>query len=199
MARRSKIKTEVPAKIREEFEAQLVAGGFSDYLGLTDWLNERLKAEGLDVTVSVMATNRYGKSFQEEFDRDMAEANQTYHIAKIAMANNEDTEGVVRDATIRTLQTRLLRLSSALRQAEEAGDDPHKLAETTAKIAKALADLGRVDIASQKYKAELEEAVYKARMDVIKRLRDFIAEKFPDMKKAFAVVLKPFAEMLANG
>ena len=199
MSRRSKIKTEVPPKIREEFEAQLVDGGFSDYQGLTDWLNSRLKEEGLDVTVSVMAANRYGKSFQEEFERDMAEANQTYHIAKIAMANNEDTEGVVRDATIRTLQTRLLRLSSALRQAEEAGDDPHKLAETTAKISRALADLGRVEIASQKYKAELEEAVYKARMDVIKRLRDFIAEKFPEMKKAFAVVLKPFAEMLANG
>jgi hypothetical protein len=199
MARRSKIKTQVPANIREEFEAELVAGGFSDYQGLTNWLNERLKAEGIDMKVSVMAANRYGKSFQESFERDMAEANQTYRIAKVAMANNEDTEGVVRDATIRTLQTRLLRLSSALREAEEADDNPYQMAETTAKIAKALADLGRVEIASQKYKAELEEAVYKARMDVIKRLRDFIAEKFPDMKKAFAVVLKPFAEMLANG
>ncbi len=199
MSRRSKIKTKVPAKIREEFDAELVAGGFSDYQGLTDWLNERLKAEGIDMKVSVMAANRYGKAFQESFERDMAEANQTYHIAKIAMANNEDTEGVVRDATIRTLQTRLLRLSSALREAEEAGDDPHKLAETTSKISRALADLGRVEIASQKYKAELEDAVYKARLEVIKRLRDFIAEKFPDMKKAFAIVLKPFAEMLANG
>lgn len=158
MARRSKIKTQVPAKIREEFDAELVAGGFSDYLGLTDWLNERLRAEGIDMKVSVMAANRYGKAFQESFERDMAEANQTYHIAKIAMANNEDTEGVVRDATIRTLQTRLLRLSSALRDAEEAGDDPHLLAETTAKISRAVADLSRTDILSQKYKAEIKKA-----------------------------------------
>lgn len=158
MARRSKIKTEVPAKIREEFDAELVAGGFSDYLGLTDWLNARLKAEGLDVTVSVMAANRYGKAFQENFEADMAEANQTYHIAKLAMANHDDAEGVVRDATIRTLQTRLLRLTSALRQAEEAGDDPHKLAETTAKIARAVADLSRTDILSQKYKEEIRKA-----------------------------------------
>lgn len=158
MSRRSKIKTEVPAKIREEFDAELVAGGFSDYQGLTDWLNERLKAEGIDMKVSVMAANRYGKAFQESFERDMAEANQTYHIAKIAMANNEDTEGVVRDATIRTLQTRLLRLSSALREAEEADEDPHKLAETTAKISRAVADLSRTDILSQKYKAEIKKA-----------------------------------------
>ncbi|MGZ8171821.1 MULTISPECIES: phage protein Gp27 family protein [Methylobacter] len=158
MARRSKIKTEVPAKIREEFDAELVAGGFSDYQGLTNWLNARLKAEGIDMKVSVMAANRYGKAFQENFERDMAEANQTYHIAKIAMANNEDTEGVVRDATIRTLQTRLLRLSTALRDAEEAGDDPHLLAETTAKISRAVADLSRTDILSQKYKAEIKKA-----------------------------------------
>ncbi len=158
MSRRSKIETKVPAKIREEFEAELVAGGFSDYQGLTDWLNTRLKAEGLDVTVSVMAANRYGKTYQEEFERDMAEARQTYHVTKIAMANNEDTEGVVRDATIRILQTRLLRLTSSLRKLEEAGDDPHKLAETTAKISRAVADLSRTDILSQKYKAEIKKA-----------------------------------------
>ncbi len=157
MPRRSKIKTEIPAAIREEFNAELVAGGFSDYIGLTNWLNDRLKAEGLDVKVSVMAANRYGSEFQKEFERDMAEANQTYHIAKMAMANNEDTEGVVRDATIRTLQTRLLRLSTSMRQLEEAGDDPHALAKTTANIARAVSALSRTDILSQKYKAEIRK------------------------------------------
>ena len=157
MSRRSKIKTQVPTKIREEFDAELVAGGFSDYLGLTDWLNERLKAEGIDMKVSVMAANRYGKAFQEDFERDMAEANQTYRIAKIAMANNEDSAGILRDATIRTLQTRLLRLSSSMRQLEEAGDDPHLLAKTTSNIARAVSDLTRTDILSQKYKAEIRK------------------------------------------
>lgn len=157
MPRRSKIKTEVPASIREEFNAALVAGGFSDYEGLTDWLNNRLKAEGLDVTVSVMAANRYGNQFQKDFEADMAEANQAYHIAKMAMAGNEDAEGVVRDATIRTLQTRLLKLTTLLRQAEEAGDDPHQLAKTTSNIARAVSALGRTDILSQKYKTEIRK------------------------------------------
>jgi hypothetical protein len=199
MAKRSTIKTQVPREIQEEFNARLVAGGFADYEGLTDWLNDRLADDGLSVRISKTSAFRYGAEFQERFERDMAEQRQLYQIAKTSLADNQDPEGVVREATIRTMQTRLLRISIALRDAEEAGDDPHLLAETSSKIAKAIADLGRTDILSQKYKAELEEAVYKARMDVIKRLRDFISDQFPDMKKAFAVVLKPFAELLANG
>jgi hypothetical protein len=199
MAKRSTIKTQVPREIQEEFNARLVAGGFADYEGLTDWLNDRLADDGLSVRISKTSAFRYGAEFQEQFERDMAEQRQLYQIAKTSLADNQDPEGVVREATIRTMQTRLLRISIALRDAEEAGDDPHLLAETSSKIAKAIADLGRTDILSQKYKAELEEAVYKARMDVIKRLRDFISDQFPDMKKAFAVVLKPFAELLANG
>jgi len=157
MPRRSRIKSGVPATIRDEFNAELVAGGFSEYERLTAWLNRRLKAEGLDITVSLSAAHRYGSDFQKEFEADMAEANQMYHVAKIAVANNEDTEGVVRDATIRVLQTRLLRLSSGLRKQQDGGEDVHKLAETTSRIAKAVADLSRTDIMSQKYKAEIRK------------------------------------------
>jgi hypothetical protein len=152
---RTKIKTKVPADIRGEFDALLKASGFSDYRGLTAWLNERLKGSGLELTVSRTGAHKYGSALEKELDASMAEANAVYQLAKLAMANHEDTEGVVRDATILALQTRLLRLTSALRKAEEAGDDAHKLAETTAKIARAVADLSRTDILSQKYKAEI--------------------------------------------
>lgn len=159
MARRSRIKTEVPSAIQDEFNARLVAGGFADYEGLTDWLNERLAEEGLAVRISKTSAFRYGVEFQEQFERDMAEQRQLYQIAKTSLADNQDPEGVVREATIRTMQTRLLRLSIALRDAEEAGDDPHLLAETSSKIAKAIADLGRTDIMSQKFKAEIRKQV----------------------------------------
>jgi hypothetical protein len=159
MARRSRIKTEVPSAIQDEFNARLVAGGFADYEGLTDWLNERLAEEGLAVRISKTSAFRYGAEFQEQFERDMAEQRQLYQIAKTSLADNQDPEGVVREATIRTMQTRLLRLSIALRDAEEAGDDPHLLAETSSKIAKAIADLGRTDILSQKFKAEIRKQV----------------------------------------
>jgi hypothetical protein len=162
MARRSVIKTEVPREIQDEFNARLVAGGFADYDGLTEWLNERLTAAGLSLRISRSSAFRYGAEFQEQFERDMAEQRQLYQIAKTSLADNQDPEGIVREATIRTMQTRLLRLSIALRDAEEAGDDPHLLAETSSKIAKAIADLGRTDILSQRYKEEFRAKLQKA-------------------------------------
>lgn len=171
MARRSAIKTEVPRDIQDEFNARLVAGGFSDYDGLTQWLNDRLIAAGLSLRISRSSAFRYGAEFQEQFERDMAEQRQLYQIAKTSLADNQDPEGVVREATIRTMQTRLLRLSIALRDAEEAGDDPHLLAETSSKIAKAIADLGRTDIASQRYKAEMQKKITEAAEKVTQTAR----------------------------
>jgi hypothetical protein len=171
MARRSVIKTEVPREIQDEFNARLVAGGFADYDGLTEWLNDRLVAAGLSLRISRSSAFRYGAEFQEQFERDMAEQRQLYQIAKTSLADNQDPEGIVREATIRTMQTRLLRLSIALRDAEEAGDDPHLLAETSSKIAKAIADLGRTDIASQKYKAEMQKKIADAAEKVTQTAR----------------------------
>lgn len=155
MARRSALKTEVPKELLAEFNARLIEGGFSDYSGMTDWLNSRLSESGMELKIGRSAVYRHGREFQEQFEADMAESRQLYHVAKASLESNDDPEGIVREATIRTLQTRLLRLSVALREAEEAGDDPHLLAETTAKIAKAVADLSRADIASQKFKGEV--------------------------------------------
>jgi len=198
MARRAKMTTLVPAPLREQLQAELVACGFSNYAPLTDWLNGELAREGLEVRLSVMAVNRYGQDYQKQFEAEMAEANQMLHIARQAIAQGEDSAGVVREATARVLQTRLLKLTTALRQAEESGDDVHKIAETTTKITRALADLGRMDIASQKYKQELEEAVYKARLSVLTELREFISRHNPGFKAAFAAVLTPFAEHLTR-
>ena len=156
MAKRSQIATEVPKPLLDELNAKLVAGGFANYNSLTIWLNQQLAENGLEVNISRSALHRHGQDFQAQFEAEMAESRQLYAVAKISAADNEDAEGVVREATIRTLQTRLLKLAVALRQAEEAGDDVHQLAETSTKIARAVADLGRADIASQKWKDEVK-------------------------------------------
>ncbi|MDD2725191.1 MAG: DUF3486 family protein [Methylovulum sp.] len=199
MSRRSKIKTAVPADLRQALNAELVARGFSDYAALTEWLNEELEKRGLDTRVSVMATNRYGQDFEADFNAEMAEANQMLHIARQAVAQGEDAEGVVREATVRVMQTRLLKLSTGLKQAETAGDDVHKISDTTTKIVRALADLGRMDIASQKYKQQLEEAVLSGRLALLTELGEFIERQFPHYKKTFAEILKPFAAFLTGG
>lgn len=162
MPKRSALETEVPKPLLDEVNAKLVAGGFSNYRALSAWLNERLAAEGLEVRISKTALHNHGQEFQAQFEAEMAETRQLYQIAKISVGDSEDTEGVVREATIRTLQTRLLKLAVALRQAEEAGDDVHLLAETSTKIARAVADLGRADIASQKWKDEVRKQANQA-------------------------------------
>jgi hypothetical protein len=159
MARRSKLQTEIPKEILEEFNAKLVEDGFADYTGMTDWLNDRLAEHGLSLKLSRSAVYRYGAEFEEQFKSDMEEARRLYNFSKAALEANDDPEGVVREATIRTLQTRMLRLSIALREAEEAGDDIHLVADTTRKIARAVADLGKTDILSQKYKAEVRAKI----------------------------------------
>ena len=159
MAKRSKIKTDIPREILEDFNAKLVQGGFADYDGLTDWLNERLQENGLNLRISRSSAFRYGQEFQEQFERDMSEQRQLYSIAKTALADNQDPEGVVREATIRTMQTRLLRLSIALREAEENGEDPLYIAEVSSKISRAVSALGKTDILSQKYKAEIKKQI----------------------------------------
>ena len=158
MSRRSKIKTQIPEAIRDEFNAELVAGGFSDYQGLTDWLNTRLKAEGIDVTVSIMAANRYGSEFQKQFEADMSEARQIHELAKMS-AKDESDDGAVRDVITRILQTRVVSLLSALRGAEKTGDPEsiHKVIDSINKLSRSAADLNRTDILSQKYKAQIRK------------------------------------------
>lgn len=162
MPPRSKIKAEIPKELREELNGRLVAGGFSDYEGLTQWLNGRLESEGLEVRISKTALFEHGKAFQEEFEAEMAESRQFYAIAKASLADNQDPEGVVREATLRTMQTRLMRLSTALRKAEAAGDDVHLLIDSSQKLARALAELGKADIASQKWNAIRRQALEEA-------------------------------------
>jgi hypothetical protein len=161
VAKRGVIKTEVPEHIRTEFNERLVSGGFANYDGMTDWLNIRLEEEGLSLRVGRSSVFRYGAEFQEDYEREMSESRQMLSLARASLADNQDPEGVVREATIRMMQTRLMRISVALREAEQAGDDPHLLAETSSKIAKAIADLGRTDILSQKYKAEVRRETLK--------------------------------------
>ena len=50
-------------------------------------------------------------------------------------------------------------MSIALREAEESGEDPLYMAEVSSKIARAISDLGKTDILSQKYKAEIRKQI----------------------------------------
>ena len=157
VAKVAKIYSEVPAHIRDELNAKLVANGFSDYQGLTDWLNARLADEGLEVSLSVMAVNRHGQDFKEKFDEDFSQARQVRQIAKMAVADNDDAEGSVRTASAQILETKLLILTNKIAAEIDDGKDMHKIAETISKIALAMTNLGRMGIANDKHRTEIRK------------------------------------------
>lgn len=167
--KRSKITTDIPKPLQEAFNAKLVESGFSDYLGLTTWLNQELAKEGLELRVSKSATHRYGRDFQAEFEARMKESNQLFQIAKTAKQQHEDVEGLLREVAILQSNGNLLRLLNEIRNAEEAGEDLALIVELNAKITNALCNTGRLDIQSRKYQDEIKK---QTRIEAAKELTE---------------------------
>ena len=169
MSKRSIITTDVPKHIQEAFDAELVKSGFSNYIGLTAWLNEQLEKEGLEFRVAKSSAARYGRDFQTEFETRMKETNQLFQIAKVAKQQNEDVEGLLREVAILQSNGNLLRLLNEVRNAEEDGTDIDVVVDLNCKITSALANMGRLDIQSRKYQAEIRKQV---RVEAAKELTE---------------------------
>lgn len=55
----------IPVEIRLWLQDRLKAQGFSGYVELTDELNQRLAAEGVDMTVGKSAVHSFGQEYEE--------------------------------------------------------------------------------------------------------------------------------------
>jgi hypothetical protein len=60
--------TQIPPTLREELDRELIDRNFSDYTELTDWLNQRLEQNGLEISLSRSSVHRYGKRFEERVE-----------------------------------------------------------------------------------------------------------------------------------
>lgn len=148
MAPRPKVLT-LPAEVRAELDARLVANGFGDYVALSEWL------ESQGYTIGKSALHKYGRSIQEDFERTMADVARTQAMAQAYAKANPDEQSALTGATVRIAQESLLRITIALREAE---DDPAQTARLMPSITRALADLGRLDISREKWGRELAAA-----------------------------------------
>lgn len=144
MPQRSRV-AQLPPEVRDELNARLVANAFAGYEGLSDWLAEQ------GYRIGKSSLHRHGEELREEMEAAMSDVRRTQALAK-AMAGEEDREGHVLAASSAVLQDMLLRLSIALRQAE---DDPAQAMHTVSAASRALADLGRMDIAHRKYREQV--------------------------------------------
>ena len=149
MPPRSKV-YELPAEVRDQLNEKLVSSGFQDYTGLAEWL----ESNGYKISRSSVA--RYGSDLQQEFEEAMGDVRKTTELARALTAEQEDESGALLDATARIVQDQLLRVSIAMRKAEE---DPAKAAKQLGSVTKALADIGRVSLSQKKWARELRVEV----------------------------------------
>jgi hypothetical protein len=152
MPRRSKV-FGLDQETRDELNARLVASGFAGYEALAQWL------EGRGYKLSKSALHRYGGDLQADFDSAMSDVRRTTDLARAYVAGDADEQASLVDATARIAQETLLRISIELRKAEL---EPEKVAAHMSKVARALADLGRVSIAQKKWAQELRRKTLEA-------------------------------------
>lgn len=145
MPRRSKV-YDLPAELRDELNAQLVANGFQHYEQLADWL----VARGHQIGKS--ALHRYGQDMQEEFEAAMSDVKKATELARAWVSGDADEQAALVDANARIAQESLLRILMELRKAEH---EPEKAAKHIAQVTRALADLGRVSLSQKKWAREI--------------------------------------------
>jgi|APTNR8051073442_1049403.scaffolds.fasta_scaffold02659_5 hypothetical protein len=145
MGRASKVK-QLPPGLLDELNARLIGQGFAGYDELVEWLH----AKGFDISRSSL--HRHGSALEAEFEEAMADARRTRALARAARESG-DNDGALMSAAAGILQDNLLRVSLAAKR--EGDDDPAAAAKTLSLISRAFADVGRMDIAHQKWMVEL--------------------------------------------
>lgn len=145
MPRRSKISA-LPPEVQDALNARLIGAGFSDYTGLVEWLRE----QGFDISRSSL--HRHGQELEAEFDEAMAEARRSRAMARAARVENDGDDGALLEAATGIMQDSLLRVSLKLKNAS---DDPVETAKTLSLVSRAFADVGRFDLARQRWQSEM--------------------------------------------
>jgi len=139
----------LPKEIRAELDRRLIESGFSDYQGLSDWLKE----QGIEIGKS--AIGNYGKKLESQ----LAELKLSHNFAQAYAQALPDDAGTVSQMLNGITQDVLYRLITQLHRRSQSLDNKSDLWEILRQIetaTKALANVGRTDIAVRKYSEELK-------------------------------------------
>jgi hypothetical protein len=145
VGRRSKVSA-LPQDVVDELNSRLINSGFRNYTDLSDWL----KSLGYDISKS--AVGRHGLELEAEFEEAMADARRTRALARAAREAGGENDNAMLEAATEIMQDNLLRVSMQVKN----DDDPTQAAKTLSLVARAFADVGRLDIARQKWQTEVQ-------------------------------------------
>lgn len=140
MAPRSKVLT-LPPELKEWLDAQLIRGGFSDYVQLA----ADLKAKGESVSKSSL--HRYGT----QFEKRMAQLKMSNEQARALVDASPDDEDKLGAAVIRLTQDRIFQLLVDLEIDPESVD--------VNKLFKNAAEIGKASVTQKKFTMEARAAI----------------------------------------
>ena len=156
MAKRSAVQA-LPEDTRRCLDERLVAGQFSNYEGLSQWLAE----QGFNIGKS--SIHRYGQALEDQHAEAMADARALLALTRASGDLGDAGSELARSAST-IMQTDIVRTVLDIRQEK----DPAKRAGLLAKLTKAQADIGRMSIAAEKWKEELSKKAQAAAASVEK-------------------------------
>ncbi|MDT0496515.1 DUF3486 family protein [Algiphilus sp. W345] len=133
----------MPEPLRDELNRRLIAGSFSGYEALADWLVEQ------HCEISKSALHRYGQKFEERIRALKLSTEQ----AKAIVAESPDDEGAMNDALMRLTQEKLFGVLIDLELDPDTVDFP--------KLARAIAELTRASVQQKKWQREAREQALK--------------------------------------
>jgi hypothetical protein len=157
MGRRAKV-TMLPQPVRDELNRRLIENAFGGYEDLARWLGEQ------GYLIKRSSLQRYGHQFERKLEAISLASQQ----ARAVVAASPDREGAMGDALVRLVQQEIFSLLVECKGAIEKQD--------LAKIARAVADLGRTTVRQREWREE-----------IVKRLeaqRAAAGEKVTELTKA---------------
>lgn len=154
MPRRSSI-YDLPDDLRDDLNAKLVGGAFSNYRELEEWLNAELESRELELRVSKSAIHRHGQQFEAKLERMRMATERARAIAEGA----RDDEGSLNEAIIRMIQVENIEF---LERLDELDLPPEKQAQLIGKLNTGIAKVVNASVGSKKWHVEARERAAKA-------------------------------------
>ncbi|MBD2570037.1 DUF3486 family protein [Anabaena lutea] len=151
--------SQLPQDIQKELDTKLITNGFSDYLGLAEWLADK------GFTISPSSIHRYGKDFKSKVDNIKLLTSQ----AKVIVENAGDEDNAVGEALSTLAQSKLFELLLKIDLDSQLEDDSDEQNRSQDKkkleflnLVKAVSQLNRSSVSLKKFRDEMREKAKKA-------------------------------------
>lgn len=131
----------LPEDLRHALDHRLIRGAFSDYHGLSAWLDEQGYAIGKS------ALHVYGQGLK----RKLAAIRASTEAARLIAQAAPDEEDRRSEAVMSLVQSEMFDILVNLQEAEDA--DPDERVKLLSQVARAIADLSRASISQKKHAA----------------------------------------------